>query len=193
MPSPINGTEIEEPPAEVPVYRPIEERPELPAHIVGGPVPNGGAEPGALPEARPQEEDALRVLPILLVVLIVLFVSIPALKALRVYLRNVQTARCDNRKAVCRYFRLLLKYLKFFDFEMKKTETLFQFYERVSDYLLLPSAVVEIYAKACYGNEPITPEERARMKRETQRLAVITQLCMGKWSLLFYKYVLAIL
>ncbi|MCL2842154.1 MAG: DUF3488 and transglutaminase-like domain-containing protein [Oscillospiraceae bacterium] len=99
----------------------------------------------------------------------------------RAYLHKEKVRKFDNRESVYYNISILLKYFKRLRLPMKKTETIFQFYRRLADALgssneLLPSLeTLEIYAKACYGDAPISSEERETVAREVQRIAGIVQ------------------
>jgi len=135
-------------------------------------------------------------IPIAVVMFLVLLL---ALRVMWVYQRERRARKLNNREAVCYYFSTLLKYLKFFHFEREKTETVFQFYKRVArdirlpDGLLFPREIVEIYAKAYYGNTDMSLEERAQMEREASRIGKVIQVRKGKWKYFLYKYVLAVI
>ena len=92
----------------------------------------------------------------------------------------------------------MLKYMKFFNFEMRETETALQFSERVAtdfgfpNETFFPVEVAEIFGKARYSPHEITWEERKLMEAEVRKIDATMQSYTGRIRYLFYKYILAI-
>ena len=120
-------------------------------------------------------------------------------RVLQVWFRVKNVGKLDNRESVCYHVSMLLKYLELFRFKMEKTETILQFYQRVTDALgpsseLRPAPeTIEIYARARYGDMPVSREERLYVTREVERIDVFTRSRVGKWKYWAYRYVLGVL
>ena len=180
----------EEPPVEEPDDPPpTMEPPDLPPQSEPQ-APNVADPTGTVEELPPTRS---WVLPVSVIAFLVLLLT---LRVIWVNTREAQVARRDNREAVYYYFSVLLRHLKLLRLEMKPTETVFEFYDRTAEALgsfselLFSRELAEIYAKARYGDEPISPEERAQMEHEVRRMTAVIQNHVGKWRYLLYKYIL---
>lgn len=182
-PPPIEDIEEEAPPEEPPEEPPGETQDDpqyvdLPAIETIAPPGQAGEDTPPTDDPNPEDtpQSRFRILPVSVLTLLALFLAYRVIG----HTRKARIARYDNREAVCYDFSLLLKYLKRLGFEMGKAETVFQFYERVTaepgtvSETLFPRALVELYAKARYGNEPISLKERIHMKQEVRRIQEYT-------------------
>jgi len=198
LPPPTDDTEIDEPPIEQPTEPPDDVREFQPQPLPPTEFPTMPGRPDlqATADQGGIFQNRIWLIPIAVVMFLVLLL---ALRVLWVYNRGRRVRKYDNRKAVCHYFSILLKYLKLFRFEMKKTETVFRFYDRIAEEpvlqndLLFPRELVEIYAKAYYGDVGLSLKERIRMEEEVYRIAEVIQRQKGKRKYLFYKYVRAVI
>jgi len=135
-------------------------------------------------------------LPILLVILVP--IAVLTCRALWIRSRDARAKRQGHTKAVIYYYSVLLKYLKFFEFEARETETPLQFNHRVAEEFGFPSEsffpkkIAEIFGKARFGGNAVTLEERRQIEDEMHRLAASIESYTGRGRYLFYKYILAI-
>jgi len=158
--------------------------------------------PGSDPSASNQGgEDVPAQNSYLLVILLIATLPIAALvcRVLWVHRREVKAKGQGHTKAVIYYYDALLKQLKFFEFEPKKTETPLQFTDRVAEefgfpsHTFFPKEIADIFGKARYGDNAITPEDRRQIEGEMDRLAASIESYTGRGRYLFYKYILATL
>ena len=119
-------------------------------------------------------------------------------RALWVYSRNAKARKQENGPAVIHYFDVLLKYMKFFNFEMRETETVVQFTERVAmnfgfpNETFFPREIADTFGRARYSQHPISREERRLMETAVHKIDATMQSYTGKIRYLVYKYILAI-
>jgi len=202
-PTPPESVIITPPPVEedTEIDEPTDEQPDEPADQVQDNQPVPPAEFPTIPE-RPDlqiAEDLQDRWWLALIAVVMFILLLLTLRVLWVYTRNKRVHKYENREAVCYYFSILMKYLNLSRFSRQKTETVFQFYDRVTEEpellngLIFPRELVEIYAKAYYGDIDISLEERVRMEEEVQGIAKEIQRQKGKWKYLIDKYVLAVI
>jgi len=168
-----------------------QDRPAAPPTVPS--APNQGTQGGGIPDAPEQSRNWL---PILLTVLLPF--AVLGCRAFWVYSQEARARRKGNRAAVVYYYGVMLKYLNFFEFKTRKTETPLQFSQRVAEEFgfpnesFFPVEVAVIFGKARYGDSAISLEERRQIEDEAHHLAASIESYTGRVKYLFYKYILAI-
>jgi len=102
----------------------------------------------------------------------------------------------ENNEAVIHSFGILLKYMKFFNFEMEEAETAEQFAKRIGNRYkfegetLIFADIAEIFSKARYSAHTVSLQERKIMENAVKTLDDRMQNIVGKRKHLVYKYIL---
>ena len=104
----------------------------------------------------------------------------------------------ENNPAIIKAFEFLMLYLKFYNWEMKEGETVYQFMNRVceetsgnkEDKATLEK-VAQIYSKARYGNQLACTDERMLVENTVNTIEQQIRSSLGQPRYYFYRYVLA--
>jgi hypothetical protein len=105
--------------------------------------------------------------------------------------RNInKISRKLNNEAAAEYYKLILKYLRFFDYEKSPYETAHQFAKRINgDFAGVPMEnIADIISKACYGNGQVNAGDVNIIKRALNDLDNIMRSA-GRVKYLYYRYI----
>jgi hypothetical protein len=70
----------------------------------------------------------------------------------------------SNNEAVLEYYKIILKYLRFFNHRRNEHETINQFAERISGEIAGMTDIAGILSRACYAHTQVSPDERNNMR-----------------------------
>ena len=127
----------------------------------------------------------------------IIVISASMIRMGHLMLKRERISRKIGSKRILAYFEWLLCYLKELGFEIDDSETSIQFANRIRDDfsvfsfekdLLEKSAVV--FAKARYGNQPISKEEYRPIEKLIRKLDRRLEDKFGKIKYLFYRHIL---
>jgi transglutaminase-like putative cysteine protease len=129
---------------------------------------------------------------------VVLISLIILARVLQIYFLRLKIKQKRHNEAVLYYFELIIKYLGFFNYEIKAGETANQFATRVNKYLIFASEtlllkdIAAIFSKANYSNHDISLAERKMVEDAAKNLDSYVKNYLGRRKYFFYKYILAI-
>jgi hypothetical protein len=97
----------------------------------------------------------------------------------------------ENNEAAVEYYKIIVKYLRFFNYEKSPYETVFQFAERIriDGISISMIKVSDILSKACYSNTQISSDDIIVIKRAINDLDDRMLDSIGRIKYCYYKYV----
>ena len=173
-----------------------------PDNLLGDPVTGPGLDTAASGETGEEGSGTetawgWRVLLTTVLLAAILFVLL-FFRALWIWLRDMRAREKENGPAVLYYFGVLLKYMRFFNFEMQETETAVQFTQRVAQNFgfpnetFFPLEIAETFGKARYSPHEISREERRLIEAAVRKIDATMRSYTGMGRYLVYKYILAV-
>jgi len=112
-----------------------------------------------------------------------------------VYLKGRKVNQKSNKDATIEYFFVLLKYLKFFNYQIGDTETAMEFAKRLEKRFgfenekLVMEDITNIFLKASYSNHDISDKEREILKNAVMTLDKRMQSYISRRKYVYYRYV----
>ena len=94
--------------------------------------------------------------------------------------------RKANNEAVLEYYKIIMKYLRFFDYKKDDCETVIQFAKRIDGEIAGMNDTAIILSKACYGYTQIDSDERDTVKNMINYLDKKILGSAGRIKYLFY-------
>lgn len=129
----------------------------------------------------------------------ILLAALIILRIVFIIIKDASPARKNNSEAVVDYFHRILRYMRYFNFEINEYETASQFADRISKRIgfendqIFMGDLARIFSRARYSYNDITLEERKIFENAIKTIDRRLQNYFGIFKYFLYKYIMAVL